>query len=173
MGKKKPFIDKKKSTTYSLIYRSQDDAQADPEGSDRILQPTDSVGVPDVQTEQVGRWPPGHPLAWLQAERANRVTDDARRREIVSLGLPDDGYDYMKHLRIVGGPGSTSLAQVPQSSESSRRLKEGIELVDEDATGPSIFVPATRHKQVAVRDEKMVDATQLVLRSQAADDVRP
>lgn len=28
------------------------------------------------------------------------------RREILELGLPDDGYDYTKHLRVIGQPGT-------------------------------------------------------------------
>lgn len=27
---------------------------------------------------------------------------EARRREIIDLGFPDDGYDYLKHLRVLG-----------------------------------------------------------------------
>jgi hypothetical protein len=172
MGKTKSFIDKKTATTYSLIYRSQDEVNEDPEKAERVLQPVDKVGVPDPEKAIAtgGRWPAGHPLAWLEAEQTNKVSDDSRRREIVSLGLPDDGYDYLKHMRVVGGRVSSSLVEVP-AEEHPKKQGDTISLVEEVA-GPSVFVPATRiSKTKTVRDEKMLDASKLVVRSKADDDV--
>jgi len=181
MGKKKAFINKKNATTFSLIYRSQEDSDAGPGVSDRVLAPADQVGVPDpaaVSEGGGGRWPAGHPLAWLQAETANRVGDDARRREIVSLGLPDDGYDYLKHLRVIGGPGTGNLEEHTSTAaavaEKPSRRKEDLALKEEAsaAPGPSIYVPAPRAERKAVKDVKAVDATKLVLRAKAENDVR-
>ena len=64
------------------------------------------IGKPDLeqwiqqkQEQQAKqRYPEGHPLAWLQAEEQVQLSEE-RRKEIVSLGFPDDGYDYLKHVR--------------------------------------------------------------------------
>ena len=36
--------------------------------------------------QQMGRWPPNHPLAWLQEEQDD-ITED-RRRELIEHGFP-------------------------------------------------------------------------------------
>ncbi len=49
MGKKKSFIDKRSAVTYSLIYRSTEDADAEPE---RVLVEADKgvgIGKPDLE----------------------------------------------------------------------------------------------------------------------------
>ena len=138
-----------------------------------MLQPADKVGVPDPEKAASGggRWPAGHPLAWLEAEQNNKVGEDSRRREIVSLGLADDGYDYLKHMRVVGGQGSSALVEVPADEKPKKHDSDTITLV-EDVAGPSVFVAATKAtKSKAVRDEKMLDASKLVVRSKADDDV--
>lgn len=45
-----------------------------------------------------GRYPEGHPLAWLNEEAQPSISEE-RRQEIVRLGFPDDGYDYLQHMR--------------------------------------------------------------------------
>lgn len=56
----------------------------------------------------------GHPLAWL--ERSNQPTiSEERRREIMALGFPDDGYDYLKHVR----QGHDAMATSTQSGSSA------------------------------------------------------
>ncbi len=48
---------------------------------------------------------------------------EACRREIVGLGLPDDGYDYLQHLRVPGGQGRVEglpeAADVPDEEETA------------------------------------------------------
>lgn len=55
------------------------------------------------------RYPPGHPLAWLESgpESGSELSDE-RRRELLELGFPDDGYDYLQHMRTLGH-GSAAL----------------------------------------------------------------
>ena len=45
-----------------------------------------------------GRYPEGHPLAWLNEESQPNLSEE-RRQEIIGLGFPDDGYDYLQHMR--------------------------------------------------------------------------
>ena len=56
-----------------------------------------------------GRLHGGHPLAFLEAEDAVYSLSEEQRREIIGLGLPDDGYDYLRHLRTLG-PGPSTQA---------------------------------------------------------------
>jgi len=113
---KKKFIDKKKSVTYNLVYRSTEDADAPPE---RTLMEAGrggaAAGQPDVEaaaeahqtSTSTRRYPPGHPLAWIEDQELQGEMTDERRRELVELGFPDDGYDYLRHVRTLGiGAGS-------------------------------------------------------------------
>lgn len=46
------------------------------------------------------------------------------RREMLSMGLPDDGYDYLQHLRDTGGGARTVLVapQPPRAAEDERAI---------------------------------------------------
>ena len=105
MGRRKGFFTKNNSVTYSLIDTS---APAGEQPQRLWIEKSRGVGVgrPDptleVDTSQAGRsesrWPPGHPLSFLSEEQEAELSAE-QRREIVNLGLPDDGYDYLQHLR--------------------------------------------------------------------------
>ena len=73
------------------------------------------------------------------------------------MGFPDDGYDYLKHMR--------AGSRVAGSSELV-----GAEEPPAAAAGPSVFVPA-QLRQPLEEDEKMFDARQLVIHQPATDDV--
>ena len=82
MGRRKPFIDKKSATTYSLLYNDTEEASNIEHGPAKV----DHAAV----------------IAQLQGRQEEgpvlQLPED-RRRELVSLGFPDDGYDYLKHLK--------------------------------------------------------------------------
>ena len=109
MGKSKAFIDKKQAASYDLVYRN---AEAGQETSDRQwIESSKGVGVGRPDSEAVQQHTDSKPQApyiarWLQ----NEVDDisDERRKELIELGFPDDGYDYLKHLRVLG-KGQASL----------------------------------------------------------------
>ena len=84
MGRRKPFIDKKSATTYNLLYG---DADEQPQANE-ALRPGD---VARLQMDRdFGPFPPEE-ITWdLPGDK---------RKEIVELGLPDDGYDYLQHLK--------------------------------------------------------------------------
>ena len=72
------------------------------------------------------RYPPHHPLAWLQEEERDDISEE-RRKELIELGFPDDGYDYLKHMRVLGR-GQASLDTSAAATSSQRPA-------DEDAAG--------------------------------------
>jgi hypothetical protein len=57
--------------------------------------------LPGPKRPHQAHTPAGHPLAWLDLEQAPESISEERRRELIELGFPDDGYDYLKHLRTV------------------------------------------------------------------------
>ena len=105
------------------------------------------------------RYPPGHPLAWLEEEAAPSTLTPERRRELIELGFPDDGYDYLAHMRVVGGRGAAGRLQGPDAEEPA----------EAPAPGPSVFLAAPR-PQAPVPDAALYDAHALVLPSGAAAD---
>lgn len=149
---KKKFIDKKKSVTYSLVYRSTEDADALPE---RTLMEAGrggaAAGQPDVEAVAEAhqtavatrRYPPGHPLAWIEDQELQGEMTDERRRELVELGFPDDGYDYLRHVRTLGvGAGSLEgLAGKQQRSEDED---------EEDKEAVAAVAAATAAKEAAL-----------------------
>jgi hypothetical protein len=98
MGKRKPFIDKKHATTYSLIYRPADEAAADPTEGERLLVPVGQLPPQGNSSAPSSSWPSGSSRP-LWADGPFEELPESRRREHIELGLPDDGYDYLKHLR--------------------------------------------------------------------------
>ena len=184
MGKKQ-FIDKKKSVTFNLVYRSNANSDARPDGvlvdSDKgvrvgrvdpeaigdasaesrrasppgqeqrgppphawRLQPGGAAHVASVRAAECAlpappgpcRYPPGHPLSWLVEEDGptGEELPEERRRELVSLGFPDDGYDYLAHLRslgrgaasleVDGAPGTAAAAPATPAIDEMRATGE-------------------------------------------------
>eukprot|EP01026_Neomeris_dumetosa_P044248 TRINITY_DN3723_c0_g1_i3.p2 TRINITY_DN3723_c0_g1~~TRINITY_DN3723_c0_g1_i3.p2 ORF type:complete len:563 (-),score=104.11 TRINITY_DN3723_c0_g1_i3:388-2076(-) len=95
MGRRKPFIDKKRATTYRLVYKP-DTGGEEPQ---QILVPVSEEPQPQAEDQFLTKG--------LQAEikpfgcYSQTELSEEKRREIVELGLPDDGYDYLKHLRVL------------------------------------------------------------------------
>lgn len=129
-GAKKRWIDPKKATTFSLVYRSTEVGEEDA-APQRELVEADGGGRGRVDVEVAAaahavagatqrRYPPGHPLAWLEAEAWEAAADmsEARRREQIELGFPDDGYDYIKHMRTLGR-GAASLEGLPPPTSAA------------------------------------------------------
>jgi hypothetical protein len=80
MGRRKPFIDKKHATTYSLVCK--EGPQVQPGGPRDLLDD------------------PAFASAYLDTKRnVARDLPESKRKEILELGLPDDGYDYLQHVR--------------------------------------------------------------------------
>lgn len=161
MGKKKSFINKKQSVTYNLVYGATEDTDDAPE---RVLVDAHKgVGIGRVDPEAAAaaaqsaaasgrRYPPNHPLAWLEDEASSGPMSEERRRLNLEFGFPDDGYDYLKHTRTGGakGPrgalvGPAAVAADGEAGPGPSGSGEAARVDDEPAlTGPSVFVPAAR-----------------------------
>lgn len=120
MVKTKPYIDKKQAASYSLVYRN---AEAGVETSDRQwIESSKGVGVGRPDAEAVQQQADTAPRApymprWFQDE-VDDISED-RRKELIELGFPDDGYDYLKHMRVLGkGQASLEAAEIHSESDA-------------------------------------------------------
>lgn len=109
MGKKKKFFDKKKSATFQLIARDSSDPNNDgTAATDRFFfRVDDNHAYPltafdeapvDASDSVLSRGDVGGPAA----------LPENVRREILELGFPDDGYNYLFHLREIKNTGGGS-----------------------------------------------------------------
>uniref|UniRef100_A0A6N2KPA8 Protein LTV1 homolog n=1 Tax=Salix viminalis TaxID=40686 RepID=A0A6N2KPA8_SALVM len=192
MGKKK-FIDKKKAATFQLFSRDSSDPNFD--GTDRVFVRVDGNPHPidnflaekkrssnshfdgdpntifsdapdDIEDGDDGSF--GHSLHFgggFFGEASSGPLPEDVRGEILELGFPDDGYNYLHHLREiksnVNGSGyyqnpKAKLHQLPQDIKAydASRVKVS-ELKSEDRNDKSIYNVAS--KSVGVRVQKVVD----------------
>ncbi|KAH6810839.1 hypothetical protein C2S51_024601 [Perilla frutescens var. frutescens] len=100
MGKKK-FFDKKKSATFQLMARDTSDPNysSDPSG-DRVFVRVDNNQYTPSAFE-------GN-LRVVDHKSKTTALPDNMRREILELGFPDDGYNYLTHLREIKNTGGGS-----------------------------------------------------------------
>ncbi|XP_058728766.1 uncharacterized protein LOC131601062 [Vicia villosa] len=162
MGKKK-FIDKKNSTTFQLMARDSTDpafAQSDrvfvrvdnnPRPADSVF--ADSPDDPDAEFDSDGGY----------AEGSGPLPDDVRK-EILELGFPDDGYNYLFHLREIKNTGGGAnffsnpkfklehVSDVKAYDASRVRIKEAAEKEPEENTLYSVASHTAN-----VRVQKAVD----------------
>lgn len=158
MGKSKPFIDKKKATTYSLVFNTGVDEPAEP-----------SASVSDRPRFDINDLPPGigeEEAAWFASmmgagnssyhDQKYALTEE-ERKEMVDLGFPDDGYNYLRHLKelVPGKAPAESSSEQPTASDGP--------------VGPCVFIPAPKFVPPAA-DVKLVDARQLAVGSIVEDD---
>ncbi|XP_062019268.1 uncharacterized protein LOC133735854 [Rosa rugosa] len=169
MGRKKKFIDKKKSSTFQLVARDSSDPNYDDSpGGDRVFiqvsgrpnDDPDSIFADAPEDEEGDHY---YDQAFGNSEAAAQPLPEKLRKEILDLGFPDDGYNYLNHLREIKNTGGGSayysnpkakLEQLPhdvKAYDASRlRISEN-EAPDENA----IYNVAS--KTVNVRVKKAVD----------------
>jgi protein LTV1 len=97
MGKKKPFIDKKNSSTYHILYRSQRDV-ADGENDNTggvVLWPSPDNNMETDQKVLLGR---------NEALQLKDETLSDWKTQLSKAGLVDD-FDYDKHMKPISGTG--------------------------------------------------------------------
>lgn len=123
MGRKKKFIDKKKSATFQLLARDSSDPSFsdDSPGADRVFVRVDNNPISAASFIAADD---------SYAADSNSIFDDAPgdneedgdmlfqgssvplseevRKEILELGFPDDGYNYLMHLREIKNAGGGS-----------------------------------------------------------------
>lgn len=144
MGRKKKFIDKKKAATFQLISRdSSDPNYSEGPSGDRVFvrvdgnsekaffdehdgelnEEEDLNGIyddapEDNSDEEVGGEGGSFQKQTTEGRRLGGGSSlpDHVRREILELGFPDDGYNYLFHLReIRNGGGGSSFYQNPKA----------------------------------------------------------
>jgi protein LTV1 len=96
------FIDKRNAVTYTLVASATGDSG---DGSGRVFLRTDhNDHLPSPLTDD--EQPEVHPAD------PSSALPPSRRQELRELGLPDDGYDYLQHIKSCSSqpqPGVTQL----------------------------------------------------------------
>jgi protein LTV1 len=123
MGKKKPFIDKKNSSTYHVLHRSQRDVADGEDQSGNVLWPSDTN---NRETDQ-------KVLLNQKKEDLDDATLGTWKQQLSHAGLVDD-YDYDKHMKPITGTGDFFDASGKRSASASadvRALNVKDEIVNE------------------------------------------
>ncbi|EXC04216.1 hypothetical protein L484_019425 [Morus notabilis] len=185
MGKKKKFIDKKKSATFQLLARDSSAPNYDGSpGSDRVFvrvdnnhystdtffagdghdnaEDPDSIFADAPDDYDVGE---DDNCAFGSSSRsAAQPLPEHVRKEILELGLPDDGYNYLLHLResknIGGGSAfyrnpKTRLDLVPSDVKAYDASRLRISDAKDDAN--EIYMYSVAAETVGVRIQRAVD----------------
>ncbi|KAI5310221.1 hypothetical protein KEM55_000318 [Ascosphaera atra] len=117
------WIDKKNAATYQLFHRPQDDPLInDPEAQDRILH---QVRGPQPTPEQASaQHKTGKTLEQLQREFANeRVRKNEGEAANFGIYYDDTEYDYMQHLKELGGDGTGHYVEARTAKEKPKSMK--------------------------------------------------
>lgn len=105
MGRRKKFIDKKNAATFQLIARDSSDPAFS--HSDRVFVRVDNN--PLSSADSVFDDSPDDPDAdEASGVNGGQLPEDVRK-EILELGFPDDGYNYLTHLREIKNTGGGSM----------------------------------------------------------------
>ncbi|KVI06501.1 protein LTV1 homolog [Cynara cardunculus var. scolymus] len=192
MGRKKKFIDKKKAATFQLISRdSSDPNYSEGPSGDRVFvrvdgnsekaffdehdgelnEEEDPNGIfDDAPEDNSGEEMGGQGESFEKQTTGGRLgggssLPDHVRREILELGFPDDGYNYLFHLREIrnGGGGSSfyqnpkvRLDQLPRDVKAYDASRIDVSKAnDDDSYQKSIYGVAV--KTVPVRIQKAID----------------
>ncbi|CAL5415908.1 unnamed protein product [Camellia sinensis] len=190
MGNKKKFINKKQAATFQLLARdSSDPNYTDGPSGDRIFVRVDNNSYsPDTffEGDEDGQFADNDPNSVFAdapddcddeddggdlrkqirapPQSAAAVLPDHIRREILELGFPDDGYNYLIHLREIKNTGGGSayyhnskakLDQLPLDVKAYDASRVEIPGVKDDSNEKSIYNVASR--TVGVRIQKAVD----------------
>lgn len=112
MGRKKKFIDKKNSSTFQLIARDSSDPNYDDSpGGDRVFIQVSGRPNEDPDSIFADADEDGGQYYYDQAfdnSAAAQPLPEKLRKEILDLGFPDDGYNYLNHLRDIKNTGGGS-----------------------------------------------------------------
>ncbi|OWM80894.1 protein LTV1 homolog [Punica granatum] len=180
MGRKtKKFIDKKKAATFQLLSRDSTDPNfaADAPGGDRIFVRVDnspySVETLDgnddgdddpnsrfadapEDVEEAGAF---RSLAGASNGKKQQLPEHVRR-EILELGFPDDGYNYLLHLRDIRNTGGGSafyqnpkarLDLVPKDVKAYDASRVMVGGVNDEPNDGSIYNVASQSVNVKVQ----------------------
>ena len=116
---RKKFIDRKTATTFSLVYRAQNDPLIhDPDASDMVFA---EKANPNRDNKVKRR-------ADLDAEFAGSVRGNEGEAAAYGVYYDDSGYDYMQHLRDLGGaPDAHFVEATPSNASRGGRHRRGLD----------------------------------------------
>ncbi|XP_057437090.1 uncharacterized protein LOC130729372 isoform X2 [Lotus japonicus] len=158
MGKKK-FIDKKNAATFQLIARDSSDPAFST--SDRVFirvdnNPLSTDSIFDDAPEDIDD-------DESLSEGEGSLPEDVRR-EILELGFPDDGYNYLNHMREIKNTGGGSaffhnpkfkLQHVPHDIKAYDASRLPISEADREPEENTIYTVAA--KTTSIRVQKAID----------------
>ncbi|XP_004509593.1 uncharacterized protein [Cicer arietinum] len=162
MGKTKKFINKKSSLTFQLMPRDSTDP-AFTQSDDRVFVRVDNN---PISADSVFADSPDDPDADTEDgfdDGSGPLSDDVRK-DILELGFPDDGYNYLTHLREIKNAGGGSffysnpkfkLQHVPRDVKAYDASRLRIKEADEEPEENTLYTVAS--KTASVRVQKAVD----------------
>ncbi|CAN4093935.1 unnamed protein product [Withania somnifera] len=175
MGKKK-FIDKKKAATFQLFARDSTDPgfESGSSGADRVFVRVDNntsysieafkepnsifADAPEDEEEYDGR------VGYSAHGNQTGLLPDDVRKEILELGFPDDGYNYLDHLREIKNTGGGSayyenpkakLNELPRDVKAYDASRVEVAKVKDDSNEKYVYNVAAKTR--GVRVQKAVD----------------
>ncbi|KAL8514734.1 hypothetical protein ACS0TY_013714 [Phlomoides rotata] len=186
MGRKKKFIDKKKSATFHLMARDTSDPNYTEASSDQVFfrvdnnqytpqsffgdDNTNDCGVSadpdsifadapeDCDDEDANGY-----VEMLHHNSQTTTLPDHIRREILELGYPDDGYNYLAHLREIKNTGGGS-AYYHNPKADFHKLPQDVKAYDASRVEVSKindasekFIYGVASKTVSVRLQRVAD----------------
>ncbi|PIN01421.1 hypothetical protein CDL12_26071 [Handroanthus impetiginosus] len=184
MGKKKKFIHKKKSATFQLMARDSSDPNYSSEPSDdRVFVRVDNNqytpgsfinnsdpnadpdsifadALEDCDDEDLNYGVGG---VNNHTSQTTGLPEDIRK-EILELGFPDDGYNYLTHLREIKNTGGGSVyyqnpkanfSQLPRDVKAYDASRIEVSNINDASEGKSIYNVASR--SVGIRLQKVLD----------------
>ena len=178
MPKKHAFIDKRRAQAYSLVYAggeaaADQDGEAEQGPAERVLVPADELPAPPRSGEAYDDGlPPGFGTGglpfWLHEQQLAASDpanlEPARRKELLELGFPDDGYDYLKHLRdpavtqVSGLVGNVSRQGAAASAAAASAAEPGAGAAAAAAAAAPTVSLAAAKKPEAAPDVRLIDA---------------
>ncbi|CAN7012777.1 unnamed protein product [Brassica rapa subsp. trilocularis] len=178
MGKKK-FIDKKKAATFELCPRdTSDPLYSDAPGGDKIFlrvdqNPVNINGFAEDNSQfddapEDGEEDLAYGYSSFAGSSSNNPLPADVRKEILELGYPDDGYNYLDHLREIKNTGGGSnfysnpkfegeyLPRDVKAYDASRVKVSGV-VVDGDGGEDDKLMYSVASKTVNVKVKKAID----------------
>ncbi|KAL3840259.1 hypothetical protein ACJIZ3_024850 [Penstemon smallii] len=173
MGNKKKFFDKKKSATFQLMARDTSDPSysSGPSGDRIFVRVDNNQYTPetffndDVVEDDQNSIFADAPEDEDEIDRTQTTSlPDHVRKEILELGFPDDGYNYLTHLREIKNTGGGSayydnpkanFDQLPHDVKAYDASRVAVPKINDVSEDKSIYSVAS--KTVGVRLQKVLD----------------
>lgn len=120
MGRKKSFIDKKRATKFQVVYKEHEDGDDPFEfvSHDQMRQRADEADAAAGSR---------HPMSFMYDDDSDAPPSEEERQDIIGMGLPDDGYNYLKHMRAAGTRRQMLIipTSIPEDEPEDEAQQEG------------------------------------------------